>query len=320
MRDLDTGDEEATAVPREAYDVRFGFAFADPYIAYHEPAPGNPGRIVVFDRVAGEEAYSVALDPWTSDAGWTVTFEGRTALTSDGTLAAVVPDQVLSGAETAQLITASVAHPAAKLLRTDVAKPFSYGVEDDLALAGDRVAVRRPGPKDYALVDLTTGDIAATVDRYEPNPCVSEGFGIDWDGTRLAWVLNQGIRNELYPTIPSTPGPPIDPFSCPTPNDGDPPPATGDPITPATPGPGSGLVQISTLGHPRAPAKRCRVPKLKARKLRAAKKLLKARHCRLGKVKRRGRHASVIVALSPKAGARRPAGTRVKITLGRRSR
>ena len=69
VRDLDTGDEEATAVPREAYDVRFGFAFADPYIAYHEPAPGNPGRIVVFDRVAGVEAYSVALDPWTSDHG-----------------------------------------------------------------------------------------------------------------------------------------------------------------------------------------------------------------------------------------------------------
>ncbi len=78
--------------------MRFGFAFADPYIAYHEPAPGNPGRIVVFDRVARDEAYSVALDPWTSDAGWTVTFEGRTALTSDGTLAAVVPDQSSSGA------------------------------------------------------------------------------------------------------------------------------------------------------------------------------------------------------------------------------
>ena len=111
-----------------------------------------------------------------------------------------------SGAETAQLITASVAQPAAKLLRTDVALPFSNEVEDDLALAGDRVAVRRPGPKDYALVDLATGDIAATVDRYEPNPCASEGFGIDWDGTRLAWV-NKGIRNELQPTTPSTPGP-----------------------------------------------------------------------------------------------------------------
>ncbi len=48
-----------------------------------------------------------------------------------------------------------------------MAKPFSYGVEDELALAGDRVAVRRPGPKDYALVDLANGDIAATVDRYD---------------------------------------------------------------------------------------------------------------------------------------------------------
>ena len=68
--------------------------------------------------------------------------------------------------------------------------------------------------------------------------------------------------------------------------------------------------------------RRCRIPKLKGRNLRAAKRLLKAGRCRLGKVTRRGRAARggtlVVVRQSLRAGARRPVGTRVRITLARR--
>ena len=132
--------------------------------------------------------------------------------------------------------------------------------------------------------------------------------------------MNQGIRNETAPVTPSTPGPPIDPYTCPTPG-GEPAP------TPAGPGPGPAGPVTATASSLKPPpalvaTRRCRIPKLKGRNLRAAKRLLKAGRCRLGKVTRRGRAARggtlVVVRQSLRAGARRPVGTRVRITLARR--
>ncbi|HEY6584992.1 MAG TPA: PQQ-dependent sugar dehydrogenase [Gaiellaceae bacterium] len=64
----------------------------------------------------------------------------------------------------------------------------------------------------------------------------------------------------------------------------------------------------------------CRVPKLVGLKLRTAKVRLRRAHCRAGRLrakrstaKRRGR----VIAQSPRAGARRPAGSRVRMTVGR---
>ena len=315
VADLAAGTVEDAGIPHDPIGyVRRGFTLAGSYLAYHQPANGNPGRIVVFDREAQAEAYSVDLAPWTSVAnGWPVEFDGRLALQDDGTLAVLVRDTVFH--EQAKLIGASVAAPAARLLRSDVA-PVVYGVHEELAIAGGRVAVRRRAPKDYVLVNHATGAIAATFDRYEPNPCDPEGWGIDWDGTRLAWV-NQGIRNEAAPVTPSMPGPPIDPYSCVTPG-GDPTPAP----TGSTPGPVTATASVLKAPPALVATRRCRIPKLKGRSLRAAKRLLKTRRCRLGKVTRRGRTAQggklVVVRQSLRAGARRPVGTRVRITLGRR--
>jgi len=311
VANLGTGVVDDAGIPHDPVGyVRRGFTLAGPYLAYHQPSNGNPGRIIVYDREAHTEAYSVDLDPWMPDDGWPVEFSGRLALQDDGTLAVLVEDFVFR--ETSKLIGASVAAPAARLLRSDIA-PVLYGVQEELAIADGRIAIRRPGPKDYVLVDHATGAISATFDRYEVNPCAPEGWGIDWDGTRLAWV-NHGIRNEAAPVTPSTPGAPIDPTTCVTPTDPSP--------TPAPSGGGAPPAAAASIASVPAKAKpRCRIPKLKGRSLRAAKRLLKARHCRLGKVKRsKARSAGklVVVRQSPRAGVRRPGGTRVRLTLGRR--
>jgi hypothetical protein len=66
----------------------------------------------------------------------------------------------------------------------------------------------------------------------------------------------------------------------------------------------------------------CRVPRLSGHSLAAARRLLNASHCALGHV--RGRHAGHaaqrIVGQSIKAGASRPSGTLVAVTLRQRSR
>jgi hypothetical protein len=67
---------------------------------------------------------------------------------------------------------------------------------------------------------------------------------------------------------------------------------------------------------------KCVVPKLKGKSLSKAKGLLKAAHCKLGKVtkpKPRKRHKLgklVVKSSSPKAGSKRPAGTKVSLKLG----
>lgn len=69
-------------------------------------------------------------------------------------------------------------------------------------------------------------------------------------------------------------------------------------------------------------AKRCHVPKLKGLTLAKAKRKLKRAHCRLGRVRHRhtgkARRHPVVLKQSPKPGASRHAGTRVRVTLSRK--
>jgi hypothetical protein len=68
----------------------------------------------------------------------------------------------------------------------------------------------------------------------------------------------------------------------------------------------------------RAPANRCVVPRLKGKTLAQAKRALGKAHCRLGKVSlpKKHKHRGLVVKSSqPRAGAVRPAGTKVALTL-----
>jgi CSLREA domain-containing protein len=66
------------------------------------------------------------------------------------------------------------------------------------------------------------------------------------------------------------------------------------------------------------PPKKCVVPKLKGKTVKQARRALKKRHCRLGKVTRRGRgRPGRIRASRPKAGSVRAAGTRVRVIVSR---
>lgn len=64
----------------------------------------------------------------------------------------------------------------------------------------------------------------------------------------------------------------------------------------------------------------CRVPNLRGHSLAAARRLLGDSHCTLGRVRdrRAGHVAQVVVRQSVGAGARRPSGTLVTVTLGLR--
>jgi hypothetical protein len=82
----------------------------------------------------------------------------------------------------------------------------------------------------------------------------------------------------------------------------------------ATSGNGAGKV----TGSGGAPGVRCVVPKLKGKKLAAARRLLEGHHCALGKVKRR-RHArakrGVVLSQTPKAGSHLREGSRVSLVI-----
>jgi CSLREA domain-containing protein len=72
------------------------------------------------------------------------------------------------------------------------------------------------------------------------------------------------------------------------------------------------------LAAPIATVKKCRVPKLKGKTVKQARRALKKRNCRLGKVTRRGRGRPGRVRSSrPKAGSVRAAGTRVRVIVNR---
>jgi len=91
--------------------------------------------------------------------------------------------------------------------------------------------------------------------------------------------------------------------------------AGGSPIVPA-----DGFV-FTTVPTPvfAPPAVVCVVPKLKGRRLRPAKRVLRKRHCRIGKVtrKRRARapRKARIIKQRPRPRATGPAGSKVNVTL-----
>ena len=66
---------------------------------------------------------------------------------------------------------------------------------------------------------------------------------------------------------------------------------------------------------------KCKVPKLRGRTLRTAKRMLVRNHCRLGKVTRKAttrmRPGRVLVS-KPRAGSKRPRGTRIAVRLSKR--
>jgi hypothetical protein len=88
-----------------------------------------------------------------------------------------------------------------------------------------------------------------------------------------------------------------------------------------TTGPSGPTGPTGTTGPP-PPKPKCVVPKLKGKTLAAAKRALKAHHCRLGKVRRPKRHKHskpvklVVLAQSRRAGAKLPQGTKVNVRLG----
>jgi streptogramin lyase len=72
------------------------------------------------------------------------------------------------------------------------------------------------------------------------------------------------------------------------------------------------------IGRISVPA--CRVPRLRGKTLKAAKRVIRRHHCAVGKVKRR-RSSKVkrgrIISQRPKAGKRRPGGSRVNLTVSK---
>ncbi len=77
-----------------------------------------------------------------------------------------------------------------------------------------------------------------------------------------------------------------------------------------------------TANTPQTPAgaKKCVVPKLKGKTLARAKKALTKARCRLGRVKRANsrRKAGTVIKQSVRPGKRRPAGTKIGVTVARR--
>jgi hypothetical protein len=121
------------------------------------------------------------------------------------------------------------------------------------------------------------------------------------DGTELTFApadtepeRRVNISADLVPTLVEVP-----PVLNPTPTSGGSGPTSGPP----TAGP---------------PAPRCLVPRLGAKKLKAARKALKAADCRLGRVSRSGgasARTGVVASQNPQTGKKLPAGTKVAVKL-----
>lgn len=79
--------------------------------------------------------------------------------------------------------------------------------------------------------------------------------------------------------------------------------------TPQNTGPRPFVVKVSDA------AAQCVVPKLKGKKLKAAKKALKAADCRLGRVRPKGQKTGKVKKQSPKPGKVLPAGSKVNVRL-----
>jgi hypothetical protein len=75
----------------------------------------------------------------------------------------------------------------------------------------------------------------------------------------------------------------------------------------------------STQPPPPPPPARCKVPRVIGKKLAVAKRAITRAHCRVGRVRKaRSRRArGRVVSQSPRAGVKRPRGTRVKLVVSR---
>jgi hypothetical protein len=94
-------------------------------------------------------------------------------------------------------------------------------------------------------------------------------------------------------------------------------PSTASPSPPASTGGGGDSSQAAGGTPPGSTvdAPRCVVPRLGAKRLAVARKMLTQAHCRLGKVRGRRTRSALVVSQSPHAGARLAAGARVGVTL-----
>lgn len=121
------------------------------------------------------------------------------------------------------------------------------------------------------------------------------------DGASIAWQLPDGVHVQ----------PVFDLASCSQ-------PAGGFTIAGAT-SPDWGPAEVPAAA---APVKRCVVPKLKGRTLKAAKRALNGARCRLGKVRRARspRRSGTVIRQSVRAGKRLPAGAKVGVVLAKRGR
>jgi Tol biopolymer transport system component len=92
-------------------------------------------------------------------------------------------------------------------------------------------------------------------------------------------------------------------------------------------GGGERLVRRAARGHALAPESWgsapplvCRVPRLRNKPLRAAKRAIRRANCRVGKINR-GRSSTIrrgrVISQRPRAGTRRPSGARVRLTVSR---
>ena len=133
---------------------------------------------------------------------------------------------------------------------------------------------------------------------------------------------NEGRSGTATVTVVAPPEP--EPTPPPEPTTSPEPSATPAPSAPARGGDASGgspaAPAPSSAATPPVAAARCKVPKLRGKTRRAAVRALRRAGCRLGSVSRKRAHKGKrgrAIAQTPKAGARRPAGTRVKLTLRR---
>ncbi len=72
--------------------------------------------------------------------------------------------------------------------------------------------------------------------------------------------------------------------------------------------------------EPTTTPKRCKVPNVKGKKLKAAKKAIKKARCKVGKVAKKSSKKvgkGRVIATSPKAGAKRKKGFRVKVVVAK---
>lgn len=179
--------------------------------------------------------------------------------------------------------------------------------------AHDRlVTTRRPlggGPWDMRFY-TTTGEPPA-----EPQARCRQDFGNTepkrptWspEGDALAWEQADGVHVQAAPDL----------TSCAS--------NGGFTIAGAT-SPDWGPAEVPSAAAPPSPivgpggTAKCVVPKLKGKKLSAAKKALKKAHCTLGKVRtaRSSNKPGTVIKQSVKAGQRRAAGAKVGVTVAKR--